>query len=67
MRSIKVSFEIPDAWELWYLDILDDDAPDEITPEWLDENPDKWEWIDMKDRGGDQRSNFMVEDQGLDT
>ena len=52
MRSAIISYEVTDAWEMWYIDITDPDAPEEITPEWLQENPDAWEWFDLKDRGG---------------
>ena len=40
-----------DAWEEWSINILDPDAPDEITVEWLNANPNGWEEHDCKDRG----------------
>lgn len=64
-RCIKVSFDVPDAWETWYIEVTTDDAPDEITEDWLLENCESWEWLDMRDSGGFQRANFIVEDQGV--
>lgn len=59
MRAV-ISFDIPDSWELWSIEI-DDDCPDEITAEWLEANTDKWEFYDLEDRGGDTRANLIVE------
>lgn len=64
MRTALVSYEVTHAWEMWYIDITDDDAPAEITVEWLEENPDKWEYFDLKDRGdgGMAAGTLEVED-----
>lgn len=64
-RVIKVSFDVPDAWETWYIEVNHDNPPDEITEDWLIENCENWEWMDMRDSGGYQRANFVVEDQGI--
>jgi hypothetical protein len=50
MRAI-ISYDMIAAWECAYISVNDEDAPDELTPEWLLANPTLWEWEDIKDRG----------------
>jgi hypothetical protein len=63
MRAI-ISYDMIAAWECAYISIDDADAPEELTPEWLLANSDKWEWEDIKDRGdsGMDGSTLTVEE-----
>jgi hypothetical protein len=61
MRAI-ISFDVTKAWECWSIDVDDEHAPEELTPEWLAENPDKWDLNDIKDRGYHLEENLRVEE-----
>jgi hypothetical protein len=52
MPALNISIAITNSWENWDI-LIDDDAPDEITEDWLKQNPDKWELSELTDSGGD--------------
>lgn len=64
MRSATITYDVADAWETWYIDITDPNAPEVITPEWLLANRDGWEYFDLKDRGAGEiiEASLEVED-----
>jgi hypothetical protein len=59
-RKFDISYSIPDAWEAWIIEVHED-TPAEITPEWLEANPEKWDWYDCLDRGGDNMADLTVD------
>lgn len=61
MKSVRVSWDLVGAWELWTIDIPDD-APTPLTAEWLEANWDKCEFYDLKDRGHDRMINPIIEE-----
>lgn len=61
MRAI-ISIDVTQAWECWSIDVDYDGDPDDITAEWLEANPDKWDWFDIKDRGYSTQENLTVEE-----
>lgn len=64
MRTATISYELVNAWELWKIEILDPNAPEDISEEWLEENPDGWYYLDLEDRGGKIKDgSWVVEDQ----
>lgn len=66
MRRAIVSVEVPDRWESWYIELTPEgeaDAPEELTSEWLNNNPDAWEMQDLKDAGGWRMQNLELEDE----
>lgn len=62
-RRVTINVTPIDAWEEWIIDILDPDAPEEIDSDWLNENPQGWECLDLKDRGDYGWDDVMVVDQ----
>jgi hypothetical protein len=52
MPTLNISIAITNSWENWDI-LIDDDAPDEITEDWLKNNTDKWELSELTDSGGD--------------
>lgn len=50
MRSAEISWDVTNAWETWSVEVPDD-APNPITPEWVMDNMEKIEFVDLKDRG----------------
>lgn len=48
---VKISYDLIDAWESWKIEIPD--PAEEVTAEWIIANKDKWEYIDLADRGGE--------------
>lgn len=55
-------FDVTKAWECWRIEITTDVPEDEITPEWLNANPDAWEFYDLKDRGYEALTLRAVEE-----
>lgn len=53
MTTINVSISITNSWENWDIFIDDDVAKEDVTEEWLKQNPDKWELHELTDSGGD--------------
>jgi hypothetical protein len=62
-RKLVISYDVPDASELWIIEIIDEDAPKEITPKWLNENPEGWVYVDLKYRYGEGMTNLVVEEE----
>jgi len=58
-RKAVIKFDIPDAWEKWSINIVED-SPEEITYDWLMSNLDKWEWFDIVDRGGEDMKDMDI-------
>lgn len=61
-RQARISFGVVKAWEEWIIDV-DDDAPQELTPEWLEGNEDKWSLSFLTDSGDSGREEIEVERQ----
>jgi hypothetical protein len=49
-----------DSWESWIVDIPDD-APKPLTQEWVNENFDKIEFMQMKDSGCSSMENPEID------
>lgn len=73
-KSFIVSYAIPDAWEVWHIDLTDEgqvafdaEVGEDHTPaeaeEWLNANPDLWDYFDLKDRGGFNMEDFTMEEE----
>lgn len=65
MKTLRISFDTPKAWECWLIDITDDNAPEEITVEWLEANPDGWEYFDLVDRDAGTHENIVIDDDDV--
>ena len=53
MPFMNVSISITNSWENWDIFIDDDVAKEDVTEEWLKQNPNKWELHELTDSGGD--------------
>lgn len=53
MPALNISIAITNAWENWDILIDDDVAKEDVTEEWLKQNPHKWELNELTDSGGD--------------
>jgi len=61
-RDYIISFNVPDAWQIWRITVHKD-SPREITPKWLDENPDLWDFESNEDSGGDAMEDIVIEQE----
>jgi hypothetical protein len=59
-RSVRISWTMIDAWESWIVEVPDD-APKPLTPEWVNENFDKIEFVQMKDGGCSSMENPEID------
>ena len=55
-------FDVTEAWECWRIEITTDLPVEKITPEWLANNPNAWEFLDLHDRGYASLQMTQVED-----
>lgn len=62
-RQLLISYDTPDAGEIWYIEISDPDAPEEITVEWLEDNPENWGYVDLKDHYSGRMTNLVIEEE----
>lgn len=73
-RRFNISYDVIDAYELWEIELTDEgedafnqelgDDPDwQAMNKWLAENPDLWEYFDLRDSGGSQITNLTLEDE----
>ena len=60
MRELHVSFDLIEAWESWRLVITDPDAPDEITLQWLNDNPNGWDWVHQVEGNNSGMTNLVI-------
>ena len=58
---LTVSYDVTDAWEVWDIIVSDPPTNEPITSSWLEANPDKWDYHDFRDRGGDTLANLNIE------
>ena len=59
MRSHRITWDAVGAWETWIVDVPND-APDPLTPEWVDENIDRLEFQQIKSEGRDRLTNPQI-------
>lgn len=59
--ELTISYEIPDSWEVWSIEVEQPPVGEPITSDWLQDNPEKWSFVDFIDRGGDQIANLRIE------
>lgn len=62
MRHARISIDLTEAWESWDVLITDPDAPEDVTSEWMEANPDGWELHDIRDSGSNGWSDLEVDD-----
>lgn len=72
-RMFHVSYSVPDAYEVWSIELtpegqeeydqtFGDDPDEQAVGNWLHENPDLWEYSDLKDSGGTDMTDFQLEE-----
>lgn len=62
-RRAIISYDLVEAWEVAGITIIDKDAPNPVTSEWLTQNPDGWEFEYVKDSGSSSMTGFVVEEE----
>jgi hypothetical protein len=64
-RDYIISFNVPDAWQICRITVYKD-SPREITPKWLEENPNLWDfdiYADERESGGDAMEDIVIEQE----